>query len=146
MVEAEGNAEKENQENFYRCFTACDTCSTLLEQHHIDERALDGEIVDQKILQKSKMITSDPYVTVVVSQAMVERTRVVKNSPSPIWNEYFVIPLAHPLVDLEFQVKDNDLFGAEIISSVKISTQKIAPRSSSRDGLKFCARPRSCLS
>ncbi|KAJ4723286.1 Phospholipase D [Melia azedarach] len=74
------------------------------------------------------MITSDPYVTVVVSQAMVARTRVVKNSQSPIWNEYFVIPLAHPLVDLEFQVKDNDLFGAEIIGSVKISTQKIATK------------------
>ncbi|GMY08717.1 phospholipase D delta-like [Fagus crenata] len=36
-----------------------------------------------------KIITSDPYVTVSVPQATVARTRVIKNSSDPIWNEHF---------------------------------------------------------
>ncbi|CAI9265298.1 unnamed protein product [Lactuca saligna] len=73
-----------------------------------------------------KIITSDPYVKVSVPQATVARTRVLKNSKNPKWDERFIIPLAHPLANLEFHVKDDDVFGADVLGSVKISAEKIA--------------------
>uniref|UniRef100_A0A5B7BRX8 Phospholipase D n=1 Tax=Davidia involucrata TaxID=16924 RepID=A0A5B7BRX8_DAVIN len=73
-----------------------------------------------------RIITTDPYVTVCVPQATVARTRVIHNSQIPVWNQHFHIPLAHPVENLEFHVKDNDLFGAELIGKVLISAEKIA--------------------
>lgn len=73
-----------------------------------------------------KIITSDPYVKVSVPQATVARTRVLKNSRNPRWNERFIIPLAHQLLNLEFQVKDDDVFGADVLGTVKIPAEKIA--------------------
>jgi Ca2+-dependent lipid-binding protein len=58
-----------------------------------------------------------------VPQATVARTRVINNSQNPKWNEQFYIPLAHPLTYLEFKVKDDDIFGAELIGNVKIPAQ-----------------------
>lgn len=74
----------------------------------------------------AKIITSDPYVTVSVPQATVARTRVLPDSQNPKWNEHFIIPLAHPVVNVEFQVKDNDLWGAEVMGTVKIPAEKVA--------------------
>ncbi|MFS7970206.1 putative phospholipase D [Helianthus anomalus] len=73
-----------------------------------------------------KIITSDPYVKVSVPQATVARTRVLKNSKNPRWNERFIVPLAHELANLEFQVKDDDVFGADVLGTVKIPAEKIA--------------------
>ena len=103
-------------QHFRRCFTACDT---------IETRQASTES-DGQHRRHRKIITSDPYVTVSVPQATVARTRVIKNSSDPIWNEHFDIPLAHPVNNLKFQVKDNDLFGAELIGTVEIPAQKIA--------------------
>lgn len=112
-------------ENFRRCFTACDACKTPSPTHETFE---DGNGVQRsrKIIHKSKIITSDPYVTVLVPQATVARTRVIKNSQEPIWDERFIIPLAHPVANLEIQVKDDDVFGAQIIGTATIPAQSIA--------------------
>ncbi|KAI3767818.1 hypothetical protein L2E82_18240 [Cichorium intybus] len=75
---------------------------------------------------RRKIITSDPYVKVSVPQATVARTRVLKNSKNPKWDEHFIIPLAHALVHLEFHVKDDDVFGADLLGSLKIPAEKIA--------------------
>ncbi|XP_010531126.1 PREDICTED: phospholipase D delta-like [Tarenaya hassleriana] len=110
-------------ENLRRCFTACDACSTP------SANAGDGDgggVKDREIHTHRKIITSDPYVTVVVPQATLARTRVVKNSQDPHWDEHFVVCLAHPLAYLEFQVKDDDTFGAQVIGSAKIPVKEIA--------------------
>lgn len=73
-----------------------------------------------------KIIASDPYVKVSVPQAAVARTRVLKNSKNPRWNERFIIPLAHELVHLEFEVKDDDIFGADLLGFVHIPMEEIA--------------------
>ncbi|KAL3723680.1 hypothetical protein ACJRO7_035793 [Eucalyptus globulus] len=73
----------------------------------------------------AKIITSDPYVTVCVPHATVARTRVLHNTQDPEWDQWFCIPLAHPVDYLEFRVKDNDLFGAQVIGTVKISAREI---------------------
>ncbi|PWA39084.1 C2 domain-containing protein [Artemisia annua] len=72
-----------------------------------------------------KIIASDPYVKASVPQAVVARTRVLKNSKNPRWNERFNIPLAHNLVYLEFEVKDDDIFGADMLGKVNIPAEEI---------------------
>ncbi|KAM6543656.1 hypothetical protein CsatB_008103 [Cannabis sativa] len=71
------------------------------------------------------IITSDPYVTVCLAGARVARTRVISNNQNPKWNERFKIPLAHPVSHIEFYVKDNDMFGADLIGVASVSAQKI---------------------
>ncbi|KAK4261703.1 hypothetical protein QN277_004663 [Acacia crassicarpa] len=99
-------------EHFRRCVTACDTVKC---------RSVDG----QKAHRRRRIITCDTYVTVSVPQATVARTRVIKNMPNPQWNERFSIPLAHPVENLEFRVKDDDVFGAQLVGTVNIPAQRI---------------------
>ncbi|EOX90737.1 Phospholipase D delta isoform 2 [Theobroma cacao] len=102
-----------------RCVTVCEACKTPSQATTVEEG-------DTKIRQHRKIITSDPYVTVSVPQATVARTSVLKNAQNPRWDQSFVIPLAHPVCELEITVKDDDLFGAEMIGVAKIPAQKIA--------------------
>ncbi|XP_022545800.1 phospholipase D delta isoform X2 [Brassica rapa] len=74
---------------------------------------------------RNNIITSDPYVTVCLAGATVARTRVISNSQNPVWSEHFKIPLAHPVSQIEFYVKDNDVFGADLIGIATVSTAKI---------------------
>ncbi|XP_057974308.1 phospholipase D delta-like [Malania oleifera] len=79
----------------------------------------------QKSHHHRNIITSDPYVTVSLAGATVARTRVISNSQDPIWNENFKIPLAHPAAFVEFQVKDNDVFGADMIGTATVPAHRI---------------------
>lgn len=116
-----------------RCFTVCETC---VKPPGGEERDLDGgggggvhedDGSDKKIhIHHPKIITSDPYVTVSVPQTTLVRTRVMRNSQDPKWDEKFTIPIAHPLEFLEFRVKDDDVFGAQSMGTVKIPVDKIA--------------------
>ncbi|GAU22672.1 hypothetical protein TSUD_234940 [Trifolium subterraneum] len=107
-------------ERFRRCVTACDTI-----KYNSTSDSADGSS-HRNHHHRRKIITSDPYVTVMVPQATVARTRVLKNSPDPVWKERFNIPLAHAVMDLEFRVKDDDVFGSQTMGTVKISAQRIA--------------------
>ncbi|KAK7840809.1 phospholipase d delta [Quercus suber] len=91
-----------------RCFTARDNYTIETRQH------------------KPKVQFCNPYVEVSVSNVIVASTRVIKNTTNPKWNQYFHIPLAHPVNKLTFHVKDDDIFGAEIIGTVHIPASKIA--------------------
>ncbi|XP_030463963.2 phospholipase D delta [Syzygium oleosum] len=97
------------------CFSAC--ASPSADGPHPPRRGGGGG---------GKIITSDPYVTVSVPQATVARTRVLRNSQNPRWDQGFRVALAHPVVDLEFRVKDDDVFGAQVIGIVKIPARDIA--------------------
>ncbi|XP_020079646.1 phospholipase D delta-like [Ananas comosus] len=74
---------------------------------------------------KGKIITSDPYVTVSVAGAVVARTRVIPNSQDPEWGEHFVVPLAHRAAAVEFHVKDNDVFGAQLIGTASVPAHRL---------------------
>lgn len=108
------------------CFTACNACGTLPPTRE-DRLDRDGGGGDRKVhhLHRPKIITSDPYVTVSVPQTTLARTRVISNSQNPEWEERFVIPLAHPLDEMEFRVKDDDVFGAQSIGTVKIPVGRL---------------------
>ncbi|KAG6647228.1 hypothetical protein I3843_07G062500 [Carya illinoinensis] len=109
-------------QNLRRCLTVCDTIK-IPEETAINPDGSGGD--GDKIHRHRKIIASDPYVKVTVPQVTLARTRVLKNAQDPQWNERFYIPLAHQVVNLEFQVKDDDIFGAEIIGTVKIPALKI---------------------
>ncbi|KAI9201248.1 hypothetical protein LWI28_020671 [Acer negundo] len=99
-------------ERFRRCFTAFDTCRKPF-------------LSLKKRQSNNKVITSDPYVTVCLGGATVARTRVISNSQNPVWNEKFKIPLAHPVDHIEFHIKDNDMFGADMIGIAKVPAAMI---------------------
>ncbi|XP_010520828.1 PREDICTED: phospholipase D delta-like [Tarenaya hassleriana] len=102
-------------ERIRRIFTAFDAC-----------RKPCSSTKNSRIRKHNKnIITSDPYVTVCLAGATVARTRVISNSQSPVWNENFKIPLAHPVSQIEFCVKDNDVFGADLIGVASVSAVKI---------------------
>lgn len=100
-------------ERLRRVITALDVCRTPC----AGRRSKDPS--------KRNIITSDPYVTVCLSEATVARTRVISNSQNPYWNEHFSIPLAHPASEVEFHVKDNDVFGADLIGIATIPASRI---------------------
>lgn len=74
---------------------------------------------------RSKVITSDPYASVVLAGARLARTRVITNNQDPVWNEHFVIPVAHFVSEIVFSIKDNDLMGAQLIGNVEIPADVI---------------------
>ncbi|KAM3362949.1 phospholipase D delta [Capsicum galapagoense] len=118
-------------ERIRRCFTACDVCRKPPPDD--DSASADGngavpnvKTSDQKIHHR-RIITSDPYVTVCAPHTALARTRVIPNSQNPVWDEHFHIHLAHPIDSLEFRVKDDDVFGAQVMGKVTIPAEKIAP-------------------
>ncbi|RLN17351.1 phospholipase D delta-like [Panicum miliaceum] len=75
---------------------------------------------------KKKIITSDPYVSVCLAGATVAQTRVIPNSENPRWEEHFRVEVAHAAARVEFHVKDNDVFGAQLIGVASVPVEKIA--------------------
>lgn len=94
-------------EQLRRCFTAFDVCRKPFAGRH------------------KQKITSDPYVTVCLAGAKVARTGVISNSENPIWNTHFKIPLAHAVTEVQFQVKDDDVLGADYIGVAAVPAEKI---------------------
>lgn len=65
-------------------------------------------------------VTSDPYVSISVSGAIIGRTYVISNSENPVWMQHFYVPVAHQVADVEFVVKDSDVVGSQLIGTVSI--------------------------
>ncbi|GJM91275.1 hypothetical protein PR202_ga07636 [Eleusine coracana subsp. coracana] len=73
----------------------------------------------------SAAMTSDPYVTIQVSTATIARTYVVSNNENPVWEQHFLVPVGHEAAEVQFVVKDSDVFGAQIIGAVAIPAEKL---------------------
>ena len=94
---------------------------------------------------KDKMITSDPYVSVCLAGATVAQTRVIANCENPLWDEHFVVPVAHPVHKVEFFVKDNDVLGAELIGVVEIPVHKMLSGEIINDWFPIIGQYGNCL-
>ncbi|KAL0373168.1 UNVERIFIED_CONTAM: Phospholipase D beta 1 [Sesamum calycinum] len=70
-------------------------------------------------------ITSDPYVTITVSNAVVGRTFVISNSENPVWNQHFHVPVAHYGAEVHFVVKDSDVVGSQIMGAAGIPVEQL---------------------
>ncbi|XP_058097277.1 phospholipase D delta-like isoform X2 [Magnolia sinica] len=99
-------------ERMRRCFTMFGSCKSPF---------------GNKDKQRSRhaIITSDPYVSVCLAGATIAQTRVIANCEDPTWEEHFFVPVAHPVARVEFQVKDNDILGAQLIGIVSIPVETI---------------------
>ncbi|OEL26340.1 Phospholipase D delta [Dichanthelium oligosanthes] len=115
-------------EHVRRCFSACRPPTSCGPKHTpAAARATSGGAgTGGRHHHHRKIITSDPYVTLSVSGAVVARTAVIPNSQDPVWGEQFAVPLAHSAAALEFQVKDNDTFGAQLIGTVTVPADLVA--------------------
>ncbi|XP_073042917.1 LOW QUALITY PROTEIN: phospholipase D beta 1-like [Primulina eburnea] len=70
-------------------------------------------------------ITSDPYVTIAISNAVVGRTFVISNNENPVWTQHFYVPVAHYGAEVHFVVKDSDVVGSQIIGAVGIPAEQL---------------------
>ncbi|KAI0514235.1 hypothetical protein KFK09_010270 [Dendrobium nobile] len=104
-------------ERLRRCFAPCGAL--------VPHRSADQHHPHHPHHKHPKIITSDPYVTVRLSGATLARTRVISNSENPVWNEHFNIPVAHSDDQIQFNVKDDDVFGAQLIGTVSIPAADI---------------------
>ncbi|KAJ4712932.1 Phospholipase D [Melia azedarach] len=73
----------------------------------------------------AKEITSDPYVTISVSGAVIGRTFVISNSENPVWMQHFNVPVAHYAAEVHFFVKDSDVVGSQLMGAVGIPVEKL---------------------
>ncbi|KAL1830897.1 hypothetical protein DCAR_0100850 [Daucus carota subsp. sativus] len=73
----------------------------------------------------SHKITSDPYVTISVANAVIGRTFVISNSENPVWMQHFYVPVAHHAAEVQFAVKDSDVVGSQIMGAVGIPIEQL---------------------
>ncbi|KAI3787434.1 hypothetical protein L1987_41897 [Smallanthus sonchifolius] len=69
--------------------------------------------------------TSDPYVSIALTSAVIGRTYVLTNSEHPVWNQHFNVPVAHYTAEVHFLVKDSDVVGSQLIGAVAIPVEHI---------------------
>ncbi|CAL5397941.1 unnamed protein product [Camellia sinensis] len=73
----------------------------------------------------NRKITSDPYVSISVTSAVIGRTYVISNSENPVWMQRFYVPVAHYASEIHFLVKDSDVVGSQLIGVVTIPVEHI---------------------
>ncbi|KAK3006976.1 hypothetical protein RJ639_015577, partial [Escallonia herrerae] len=88
-------------------------------------RKLPGKISSRIEEKMSEKITSDPYVTIVLSSAVIGRTFVISNCENPVWMQHFSIPVAHYAAKVYFYVKDSDVVHNQVIGTVEIPVEQI---------------------
>ncbi|KAK2976790.1 hypothetical protein RJ640_027186, partial [Escallonia rubra] len=88
-------------------------------------RKMPGKISSGNEEKMSKKITSDPYVTIILSSAVIGRTFVISNCENPVWMQHFSIPVAHYAAKLYFLVKDSDFVHNQVIGAVGIPVEHI---------------------
>ncbi|KAG6780228.1 hypothetical protein POTOM_013082 [Populus tomentosa] len=120
-------------ENMRKCFTMCGSYSPLCGHKPMTHSG------------KHSIITSDPYVSVCLAGATVAQTRVIANCENPLWDEHFCVPVAHPVVKVEFHVKDNDFLGAQLIGVVEIPVEKIISGNTINDWFPIICTSGTCL-
>ncbi|KAI3501207.1 hypothetical protein L1887_29070 [Cichorium endivia] len=74
---------------------------------------------------KPEKVTSDPYVTVSIANAVIARTFVISNSENPVWMQHFYVPVAHYSAEVQFVVKDSDVVGSQIIGAVGVPVEHL---------------------
>ncbi|KAJ9550035.1 LOW QUALITY PROTEIN: hypothetical protein OSB04_022578 [Centaurea solstitialis] len=74
---------------------------------------------------KPEKVTSDPYVTVSIANAVIARTFVINNSENPVWLQHFYAPVAHYSSEIQFVVKDSDVVGSQIIGAVGVPVEQL---------------------
>ncbi|KAK9758013.1 hypothetical protein RND81_01G200700 [Saponaria officinalis] len=85
---------------------------------------LPGTVTNKIEGHVSRKITSDPYVSINISYAVIGRTYVISNEENPVWMQHFNVPVAHHAAEVHFLVKDSDVVGSQLIGSVSIPVEQ----------------------
>nr|GMD79982.1 phospholipase D beta 1-like [Ipomoea batatas] len=96
-----------------------------MDMFHKKLDALFGKLPSKLSSKVDEKITSDPYVTVSVSNAVIARTYVIGNSEDPVWMQHFYVPVAHYASEVHFVVKDNDVVGSQIMGAVGVPVEQL---------------------
>ncbi|MCD9645125.1 Phospholipase D beta 1 [Datura stramonium] len=75
--------------------------------------------------QMSNKITSDPYVSINIADAVIGRTYVINNNENPVWMQHFNVPVAHYAAEVQFLVKDDDIVGSQLMGTVAVPLEQI---------------------
>ncbi|KAI6706737.1 hypothetical protein NL676_009699 [Syzygium grande] len=70
-------------------------------------------------------VTSDPHITISVSDAVIGTTFALSNSENPVWNQHFYVPVAHYAAEVRFDVKDSSVVGSQVMGVVAIPVEQI---------------------
>ncbi|KAL8459390.1 hypothetical protein ACS0TY_036764 [Phlomoides rotata] len=70
--------------------------------------------------------TRGTYVAVHLAGARVVRTRAIPSSENPIWNQSFRFPVAHLVSEIEFHIKDNNMFLSKLVGIAVVPTEMVA--------------------
>jgi hypothetical protein len=98
---------------------------------------LQVDLQHAKHIPKADLTSSDPYAIVRYGSIEVARTRVIKWSLNPVWNESFTVPLLHLQHDLVIEIWDwNHYEDHEIIGKVTVNLNHIERNSLIEDN--FC--------
>ncbi|CAK8560923.1 unnamed protein product [Lathyrus sativus] len=73
----------------------------------------------------SRNITSGPYVSISLSNAVVGRTFRISNRENPVWDQHFYIPVAHYAAEVHFVLKDSGMVGSQLIGIAGIPVEQI---------------------
>nr|DAD31926.1 TPA_asm: hypothetical protein HUJ06_010777 [Nelumbo nucifera] len=76
-------------------------------------------------LEKRIPHSSEPFVSICLSNAKIGRTRVIRNSRDPVWKQNFSVLVAHYASEVRFEVKNHDIIGAEMTGAVEIQVAEI---------------------
>jgi phospholipase D1/2 len=69
---------------------------------------------------------SDAYVSVSTDDQRLAKTRTINDNLNPIWNESFIIPVAHYTKNLIFSVYDADILGmSQFIGAATLSVEDL---------------------
>lgn len=69
-------------------------------------------VIKGKNLVVRDLVTSDPYVILTLGHQSM-RTRVIKSSLNPVWNEMIMLSIPDPVPLLKLQVYDKDTFSTD---------------------------------
>ncbi|CAF1068343.1 unnamed protein product [Rotaria sp. Silwood1] len=67
----------------------------------------------------------DPYVEIYMDKKYKQRTRTIKNTNNPVWNERFKFNIHKDDNTIHFDVYDADLIGRDRIGKGKVSLKHV---------------------
>ncbi|CAF2599744.1 unnamed protein product [Rotaria sp. Silwood2] len=67
---------------------------------------------------------NDAYAEVYLDKDYKQRTKLIKDSNNPTWNETFSFNLKKGQDELKIDVYDDDIVGRDLIGSIKVNLQK----------------------
>ncbi|XP_059643049.1 phospholipase D beta 1-like [Cornus florida] len=76
-------------------------------------------------LVEKYVITTDPYVKISVSDAVIGRTFVISDNKNPAWMQHFCLPVAHYAAEVHFVLKNKMPLGCLMIGAVGVPVEQI---------------------